>query len=93
MDGVSYKLVADYAAENTDVILRLYHRLEYELKKISLDKLCNEIEFPLIEVLADMEYNGIKVDEEILKQMNEEFIGIEKRLEKEICDEAGEVFN
>lgn len=93
MDLVPYKLASDYAAEDADVTWRLYHRLEYELKKINLDKLCSEIEFPLINVLNDMEYTGVKVDEKILMEMNEELQNIEKKLEKEICDEAGEVFN
>jgi DNA polymerase-1 len=93
MDQVPYKIASDYAAEDADVTLRLYHRLEYELKKISLDNLCNEIEFPLIEVLTDMEFNGVKVDEKILKDMNVELAGIEKKLEKEIYKSAGEEFN
>lgn len=93
INDVPYKLASDYAAEDADVTLRLYHRLEYELKKISLDKLCTDIEFPLIEVLGDMEFTGIKVDEKILSEMNDELMGIEKKLEKEICGEAGEVFN
>ncbi|RPI13508.1 MAG: DNA polymerase I [Ignavibacteriae bacterium] len=93
MDKIEYKLASDYAAEDADVTWRLYHRLEYELKKINLDKLCYEIEFPLICVLTDMEYNGVRVDEKILKEMNSELQEIEKKLEKEICEEAGEVFN
>jgi DNA polymerase-1 len=93
MDQVPYQVASDYAAEDADVTLRLYHRLEYELKKVSLDNLCNQIEFPLIEVLADMEFNGVKADEKILSNMNVEFAGIEKKLEKEIYKEAGEEFN
>jgi DNA polymerase-1 len=93
MDRVPYKTASDYAAEDADVTLRLYHRLEYELKKINLDKLCSEIEFPLIEVLADMEFNGVKVEEKILQEMNVELAGIEKKLEKEIYKAAGEEFN
>ncbi|MCI0450637.1 MAG: DNA polymerase I [Chlorobi bacterium] len=93
MDQVSYKEVSDYAAEDADVTLRLYHRLEYELKKISLDNLCREIEFPLIEVLADMEYTGVKIDTGILSEINEELKSAEKRLEFEIHKLAGVQFN
>src|SRR4030095_7574550 len=93
MDQVSYKIASDYAAEDAEVTLRLYHKLEYELKKVSLDNLCAEIEFPLIEVLADMEYNGVKIDTKILGDINIELIGAEKRLEKEIYDLAGVEFN
>lgn len=93
MDRVPYKQASEYGAEDADVTLRLYHRLEYELKKISLDNLCNEIEFPLIEVLADMEYSGVKVDEDFLKKMNKELMTIETKLEKDIYKEAGTEFN
>jgi DNA polymerase-1 len=93
MDKIPYQPVSIYAAEDADVTLRLYHRLEYELKKISLDPLCNEIEFPLIEVLADMEFTGFKVDEEILKETNKDLQRIENNLEKEIYKLAGGDFN
>lgn len=93
MDSVPYKAASAYAAEDADVTLRLYHRIEYELKKISLDRLCNEIEFPLIEVLAEMEFTGVKVDEGILNNMNKELQTIEKNLEKDIIKEAGQEFN
>ena len=93
MDKVPFKTASEYAAEDADVTLRLYHRIEYELKKISLDRLCNEIEFPLIEVLADMEFYGVSVDEGILNTMNKELQKIEKKLEIDIIKEAGQEFN
>ncbi|MCC6865397.1 MAG: DNA polymerase I [Ignavibacteria bacterium] len=93
MDKVPFKQASDYAAEDADVTLRLYHRLEYELKKISLDNLCKEIEFPLVEVLADMEFTGVRVDTNILGEINEELKKAEKRLEKEIYQQAGIQFN
>src|SRR5919205_3808304 len=93
MDQVSYKVAADIGAEDADAALRLYHRLEYELKKISIDNIVSEIDFPLIEVLADMEFNGVKIDEKILTDINKDLIAAEKRLEKEIYKEAGAEFN
>ena len=93
MDNIPFKTAAEYAAEDADVTLRLYHRLEYELKKISLDNLCNDIEFPLIEVLADMEFNGVMIDKDILGAINKELITAERRLEKEIYEAAGAQFN
>ena len=93
MDRVSYKIAANKSAEDAEVALRLYHRIEYELKKISIDSIVSEIDFPLIEVLADMEFNGIKVDEQILTDINKELILAERRLEKEIYKEAGTEFN
>lgn len=93
MDQVPYKIASDYAAEDADVTLRLYHRIEYELKKVSLDNLCREIEFPLIEVLADMEFTGVRVDTKILGDINEELKKAEIRLEKEIYETAEMKFN
>ncbi len=93
MDAVPYQAASDYAAEDADVTLRLYHRLEYELKKISLDTLCSEIEFPLIEVLADMEFTGVRVDTQILGDINEDLKKAEKRLEAEIYKLAEVKFN
>lgn len=93
LESLPYLQASEYCSEDADVILRLYHRLEYELKKISLDNLCNDIEFPLIEVLADMEYTGVKIDTKILSNINEELITAEKRLEKDIYKLAGVPFN
>ncbi|MBZ0204054.1 MAG: DNA polymerase I [Ignavibacteria bacterium] len=93
MDQVPFQIASDYAAEDADVTLRLYHKLEYELKKISLDTLCKEIEFPLIEVLADMEFTGVRVDTKILGDINEELKRAEARLEKEIYELAEVKFN
>lgn len=92
-DILPYQQASEYASEETDVTLRLYHRIEYELKKISLDSLCTEIEFPLIDVLADMEYTGVKVDKEMLNKLNIDFLKEEQRLEKNIWKDAGEEFN
>jgi DNA polymerase-1 len=85
--------LAEYSSEDADVNLRLYHRLEYELKKIGLERLGSDIEFPLLEVLADMEFYGVRVDAAILRKINEKLIQEEKRLEKEIWKDAGEEFN
>lgn len=93
MDAVPYQTASDYAAEDADVTLRLYHRIEYELKKISLDTLCSDIEFPLIEVLADMEFTGVRVDTQILGDINEELKKAEIRLEAEIYKLAEVKFN
>lgn len=93
MDQVPFQIASDYAAEDADVTLRLYHRIEYELKKISLDALCKDIEFPLIKVLADMEFTGVRIDTKILSDINEDLKIAEKRLEKEIYESAGVEFN
>jgi DNA polymerase-1 len=66
-----------------DLISQLKPALERELKDKSLEKLFWEIEMPLVNVLADMEINGIKLDLEVLRELSKD---IEKRLAKLIED-------
>src|SRR5690606_38339140 len=54
----------EYAVEDDDIILQLKHKFEPELKEANTEKLFNEIEIPLVRVLADMELEGINLDEE-----------------------------
>ncbi len=63
------------------------------LKKEEMLELYEEIEMPLITVLANMEYDGVRVDAGILSKMNEEMEGRIKELEKAIIEDAGEEFN
>ncbi|MDR1197665.1 MAG: DNA polymerase I [Prevotellaceae bacterium] len=58
----SLHAVAEYAAEDADVTIRLKYILEDELKKNNLYKLYCDIESPLISILADMEYAGVRID-------------------------------
>ena len=93
MDKVKLEKVSEYAAEDADVTLQLFHRLKYELQKINNYKLCSEIEFPLIKVLAEMQYDGIKVDENVLKIIDRELVKLISEYEQQIYDLAGEKFN
>jgi len=93
MADVDIDVITEYAAEDADVSLQLFHRLKYELQKINLYKLCTDIEFPLIQVLADMELEGIKIDDKILKLLDKEIIGIIKDCENKIYKIADEKFN
>lgn len=93
MADVDVNLICDYAAEDADVTLQLYHRINYELSKLNLLKLCEEIEFPLIKVLGDMEYEGIKVDKRVLNLLDKELQKLIEEYEQKIYDEAGEKFN
>jgi DNA polymerase I len=68
-------------------------QLEAQMAQAGLDKLYNEIEHPLIAVLAEMEYNGITVDRDILRRMGQETGEKIEVLTKEICALAGEEFN
>jgi len=93
MDKVDINIAGEYAAEDADVTLQLFYKIRYELGKINMLKLCDEIEFPLIKVLAEMEFVGFKVDEKILLIINKETERLIKEFEEKIYRSAGEKFN
>lgn len=93
MRDIEPELVSSYACEDADITLKLRNILSEELTKNNLEKLFNDIEAPLIYVLADMEWNGVRLDlnalETLSKQLNQELANIEK----EIIEMAGVEFN
>jgi DNA polymerase I len=93
MDKVDVARASEYAAEDADVTLQLYHRVKYELEKNNLVKVCTEVEFPLIKVLGDMESTGIKIDPIILGQIDKDIVKSAAKFEDEIYKTAGERFN
>jgi DNA polymerase I len=93
MDQVPTRRVAEYSAEDADVALRLCQRLESELIDSGQKNLYDELEVPLIEVLADLEFNGIRIDVPRLRAHGEEMAGRLEELEKEIYALAGRPFN
>lgn len=93
MDKVDVYKVSEYAAEDADVTLELFHRIKYELQKINMYNLCEEIEFPLVKVLAEMEYEGVKIDPKVLKELDKTADKMIAELEAGIYKEAGVNFN
>lgn len=99
MDEVPIEQMQQYACDDVWVPWRLRPILETKLKQKNneensgLWKLYSELEIPLVEILAELEYNGIAIDTEILAQMSEKFEKIIKNLETEIYEIAGEKFN
>ncbi len=93
MAQVSVQKVKDYACEDADITFRLYPILKKELEQWKLTNLFNDIEVPLIGVLTDMEYQGIKINKQDLneyaKKLNDEVAGVEQK----IYDYAGQTFN
>ncbi len=93
MRELSPEEVYNYACEDADLAFRLTKILKNELVKENLIKLAEEIEFPLIEVLRDIEYNGVFVSTEILSSiattLNEQVIDLKEK----IFEEAGVRFN
>jgi len=93
MDQVPTLKVAEYSGEDADVAWRLCERLEPEIKKESLKKLYEDLEIPLIEVLAELEYNGIRLDIPFLKKLSVEMADQLKTIEEDIHRLAGRAFN
>ena len=93
-DKVPLDLATNYAAEDADITLQLFLALEPKLDSIeSLKKLMEEIEIPLIEVLSDMEQNGMLLNSKILAAQSKDLESRIKKLEKLAYEIAGEEFN
>jgi DNA polymerase-1 len=93
LDQVPTARVAEYSAEDADVAWRLCERLEPELHSQGLGRLYDDVEVPLIEVLAELEYNGIRIDVPRLRRLSEEMTQQLAAMEREIHDLAGHPFN
>ena len=85
--------VYEYACEDADITLKLYHILEPKLKELNIFNLFKDIEMPLINVLVEMEMNGVMLDTSSLTETSR--ILQQRILEKErkIYEEAGTSFN
>jgi DNA polymerase-1 len=90
---VNLNSLSEYSAEDADITFRLYEILSKELKKEKLEKLAYEVEFPLAPVLEDIEYTGINVDRNVLKELSKDFNKEIKDYTKKIYKLAGEEFN
>lgn len=85
--------VYEYAAEDADVTLRLKNVLSKELDAKGLTRLFEDIEMPLVPVLARMEENGVKIDTKSLAETSKIFTNKMKAIESEIREVAGEDMN
>lgn len=93
MRSLSPSEVYKYASEDADVTLKLKNIFEVELKKNGLYSLFEEIEMPLVPVLARMEMNGVRVDTESLAETSRQFAERMSTIEKEIHEMADMDFN
>ncbi len=93
MDNISPEEVSVYACEDADVTYRLYEILNVLLAKDELSEVAEKLEFPLIEVLAEMELNGIRLDTDMLKQFSVLLAKDILDLEQTIYEKAGMEFN
>jgi DNA polymerase-1 len=90
---VELEAARDYAAEDADVALRLAERFRPALADLHLDPLFRDVEMPLVCVLAEMEWNGIRIDEDFFARMGHELRSQLRELEVAIHSEAGQDFN
>ena len=93
MREVPYDKIKEYAAEDADVTLQLYHILNKELEEKGMCELFWKVEMPLVPVLVTMERNGMRIDTEALEQISVELTAKMQALETHIQDEVGEHFN
>lgn len=93
MRDVPVEKVVDYACEDADITLRLYHALWPELEEEGLVELYETVEAPLIPVLRDIELAGINVDGEFLNAYSKVLTEELQSIEREIYAAAGSEFN
>ena len=93
MRDVSLEKQTEYAVEDADITLQLKEHFEKELGEANTQKLFDEIELPLLRVLAAMELEGINLDKAFLNSLSEDLTNDIANLEKRIYEVAGEEFN
>ena len=92
-DKVPIKLATQYAAEDADVTFRLYTFFRERLDKEKLLKIYELFEKPMVNLLSQMEIEGIKINSSFLKELSKKFDNKIKKLEKEIFSIAKREFN
>jgi DNA polymerase-1 len=93
MRDVDVDKVVQYAGEDADITLQLKKAFEPLIKENKIQNLLNDVEIPLVDVLAEMEFEGVKVDEATLEVLSEELAESSEKIEEEIYEIAGEKFN
>ena len=93
MRDVDLEKIKEYAAEDADITLQLKNVFTPLLKRKEVEKVFEEVESPLVKVLTDMEYEGVKVDMDFLNQYSKELETEAKRCEESVYSQAGVRFN
>jgi DNA polymerase-1 len=93
MRDVEIEKIKEYAAEDADITLQLKNIFEPRIKQVGAENLLHQIENPLIYVLADIEYEGVRIDHDTLKEFSKELETDIARLEKTVYEKAGVRFN
>ncbi len=90
---LSFEELSSHISQIIDTVKSVMPIMEENLKESNMDGLLYHVEMPLVEVLAYMEYEGVKVDKEKLNELGSQFKEIIKKLESEIYEISGEEFN
>lgn len=93
MRDVEIEKLKEYAAEDADITLQLKHVFDPVLKEKQVEKLFMEVETPLIKVLRDMEFEGMKIDAEFLSAYSKELEAMAIESEEKVYAQAGIRFN
>lgn len=93
LDQIPIEKITDYACEDADITLQLYYILENQLKEKEGDILFQEVEMPLVPILASIEQKGIRIDVDFLKSYTIELENEANESEKKIIEYADESFN
>ncbi len=93
MRDVDPKEVVEYAGEDADITLQLKEHLSGEIESHEMHDLLHSLELPLVPVLANMEYEGVRVDESVLKVMSEDLQQESIKAQDDIYRMAGVEFN
>ena len=93
MRDVTIDKITDYASEDADITLQLKSIFDKEIEVNNLSKIFYDIEIPMINVLSEMETEGIKIDTSYLEKLDKEFEEDLEKLKKEIFKKSGEEFN
>lgn len=92
-EDLEFEELQNHICTVINAVYDVFPIMEKSLNEMDMDGLFYHVEMPLVEVLGDMEYEGIKVDKEKLYELGSEFKEVIKRLEQEIYTIAGEEFN
>ena len=93
-DLVDLDTACEYSGEDADITYQMYLCLKDRLEKEpQLNRLFHEVEMPLVEVLTDIEYNGVSIDTGLLRQMSGELDEAIGKVAEQIYAQAGTVFN
>jgi DNA polymerase-1 len=93
MRDVELDKIKEYAVEDADITMQLKNIFIHELKKKDVEKVFYEVENPLVQVLKDMEYEGVRIDEGFLKDYSVELDKEAKAAEERVYQQAGVRFN